>query len=176
MNQRTILIALVLSLLPAVAFGEVFTVVLKSGATFDTRYRPVDAEWDSSISMILTDQGNWIALPKSDILDVTSSVEESGYGVQIDSTTILLGWTYNGDLGLEESQEEGQGQFPLPGGLPFGARGVAPGPYPIGTPGALSNTPQQTNAYTIQQFVNAPIVGSSEAANSGGIPLEYTVY
>lgn len=177
---RTVLVVVALILLPAVASGEVFTVVLENGTIFETRYRPMDAEWDSSISMILTDRGNWIALPKEDILDITSAIEESGFGVQIDTSTILLGWTYNG--GLEEEGAEGEGilgpngQLIFPTGvqLPQGLT-AAPGPYSLGTPGA--GVPgQQPSSYTIDQFVNTPVVGSPDAAASGGIPLEYTVY
>lgn len=98
----------VLLVLGAVALqAGSFTVTLKNGTAFETRYRPVDAEWDESVSMILTDRGNWIALAKDEIDDVTSAAEISGFGYQLDTSTIVLGWTYNENG--EDAEGEGAG-------------------------------------------------------------------
>ncbi len=100
------LIFLALALTTAASAGT-FTVTLTNGTTFESRYRPVEAEWDDRIALINTDRGNSIALLKDDIADVTSSVEESGFGYQVNSTTLFLGLSY--DEAPTEG-EEGQPQ------------------------------------------------------------------
>lgn len=92
--------------LAASAHAAYFTVTLKNGTTFDIRYVPVKADWDPRYTMFLTDQGNWIAVKNSDIADVISHAEESGYGYQLNTTTLFLGWSPN-DLVTDETDEEG---------------------------------------------------------------------
>jgi hypothetical protein len=130
MNRRTAtLIALLLLAGATAAAAGTFTVTLTNGTSFDTRYRPVEAEWDDSIVLIHTDRGNPIALQKGEIADVTSSVEESGFGYQVDTTTLFVGWSP-----LEAAEEEGEDA---------GRGGLGQTPQP---------PPQPT--FTIQQFVN----------------------
>lgn len=163
--KRIVLTALLLSMLVAgTAAAQVYTVVLEGGSSFDTRYEPVDAEWDDSVSMILTDQGNWIAIAKDDILDVISEVEASGFGYRLDTSTIVVGWTYNNGIS-EEVDENGN---PIESGQ--GPAGVGPraiGALPV--EGEVVGVPQR-EPYTIDQFVDTGDAGQ------GGIPLEYTVY
>lgn len=145
------------------ASAQVYTVVLDGGASFDTRYEPMDAEWDDSVSMFLTDQGNWIAIPKDDIASVISEVESSGFGYRLDTSTVVVGWTYNGDGGLDENgnpidPSQNQGSFDP----------AAAGYVPV--EGEVLGAPQARESYTIDQFVN------TDEAGQGGIPLEYTVY
>ena len=68
----------------------------------------MDAEWDDNILMLSSDRGNWIALLKDDVVDVTSSVEETGFGYQVNTTTIFVGWAPNEAL-PEDQQAEGEG-------------------------------------------------------------------
>lgn len=83
-----------------------YTVTLKNGTTFETRYRPIQADWDPNVSMFLTDQGNWIALPNEDIADVISVFAESGFGYQLDSSTRYVGWSPN-DLVTDTVDKDG---------------------------------------------------------------------
>lgn len=132
------------ALLGSAAEAAVYTVTLKNGTTFETRYKPVTAEWDANVTMLQTDRGNWIALDAAEIADIASSLEVSGYGYHLDANTIVLGASPN-DL-VSDDEEGGEG-----------AR-----------PGAQEEPPPPPD-FTVEQFVNAPTVGSS----AGGIPVGY---
>ncbi len=162
------LLLVVFLLISTGASAGVFTVVLNNGQTFDTRYYPVDAEWDESVSMILSDQGNWIALEKGDIAEVTSTIDESGFGYRIDTSTVVVGWTYNEDGGTDGGAGAGgAGGFDGVGGVAGGAGGLggAAGAGAAGQPAA------DDGGYSIDQFVSTGAAGAA-----GGIPLEYTSY
>lgn len=75
---------------PVVA--DVFTVTLTSGATFLTRYQPVQNDTREDQVLLMTEFGNWIFLPKEAIVSVTSDTESKGFGTVLDSQTIALGW------------------------------------------------------------------------------------
>jgi hypothetical protein len=87
------LAALVLVALPALS--ETYTVELSNGTSFESRYRPIEAAWDESKVMLLTDVGNWIAVERSDIVSVEVGTEKDGFGKVIDIHTIALGWAPN---------------------------------------------------------------------------------
>ncbi len=110
------------------AMAGTFTVTLTNGTTFETRYRPVAADWDENLVLLATDRGNHIALLKDEIAAVVSSVEESGFGYQVDTTTLYLGWSPQDQL---EEGEEGEG-------------------------GQQFDFPEETPSFTVQQFVNPP--------------------
>lgn len=135
------------ALMGSAAQAAVYTVTLKNGTTFETRYKPVAAEWDSNVTMLMTDKGNWVALEAAEIADVASNIEVSGYGYHLDAQTIVLGASPN-DL-VDDDAEAGEGG----GGAGAAAQEEAPPPPD----------------YTVEQFVNAPAVGSS----GGGIPISY---
>lgn len=88
-----LLAILVLVGVPAVA--EVYTVTLNSGKTFLTRYQPREASFDPALVTFLDDHGNQIAIARDEIDRVSSAVETKGYGLRINTTTILLGYTAN---------------------------------------------------------------------------------
>ncbi|MEM8933829.1 MAG: hypothetical protein AAGE94_21745 [Acidobacteriota bacterium] len=115
--RNVLLAAMLLGLVASSASAGLFTVTLTNGTTFETRYRPVEAEWDDNIVMIRTDRGNWIALDKADIADLVSETEVSGFGYQLNTTTIFLGWSPNDivDDGDGEDGEEGDGTSASPG-------------------------------------------------------------
>lgn len=102
--RSTLLVLLAVGLLTAPAVAETFTVTLTNGNTFETRYRPQEASWDAAQVMMMTDQGNWIALPKEDIVEVVAETESKGFGKVIDTTTIDLGIAPN-DQPLPDEQE-----------------------------------------------------------------------
>lgn len=90
--------------LPATPLAaEIFHVELADGHVFDTRYQPEEASWDSDVVLLLTDTGNWIAVPKADIAGITTETETKGFGQVIDTTTVVLGWAAN-DAPLPEDE------------------------------------------------------------------------
>lgn len=140
--------ALVLSLLTAgSSLAASFTVTLANGTSFQTRDRPVLADWDETVALILTDQGNWIALPKDEIVDVSSQAEISGFGYQVDTSTLFLGWSPN-DLLDDDTDEDGEGG----GGDDGDAR-----PYYENED--LYDSP--SSSFGLDQFVDIPLEGGS---------------
>ena len=126
-------------LLATMVSAGTYTVTLTNGTSFVTRYEPVDAEWDDNIVMLNSDQGNWIALPKDEIADVISDVEATGFGYQVNTTTVFVGWSPN------ESEGEGEGE----GGERDGSSGVE---------GEGSNLPEPfpQTSFGLEQFVDVP--------------------
>jgi len=68
-----------------------YIVTLTGGDVFESRYQPQTASFDDGMVLLLTEFGNWIALDKADIADVTTDVESRGFGKVIDTKTISLG-------------------------------------------------------------------------------------
>ncbi|HEX4956378.1 MAG TPA: hypothetical protein VF017_23575 [Thermoanaerobaculia bacterium] len=103
----------VLALLVAAspAFAETFTVTLKGGGQFISRHQPETAAWDANTILVLGDQGNWIALDRADVKSISSSVENRGFGVRLDTNTIFLGWSSN-DGNLPPGEGEYEDQLP----------------------------------------------------------------
>ncbi|MEO1086779.1 MAG: hypothetical protein AAFY88_21305 [Acidobacteriota bacterium] len=129
-----------------------FTVTLANGTSLQTRYRPVVADWDDTIALIRTDQGNWIALAKDEIVDVASQAEISGFGYQVDTSTLFLGWSPN-DL-LDEGDEDGEDGK---AGGQGGADGDDARPYYEND--ALYDAPAAS--FGLEQFVDIPGEGGS---------------
>lgn len=87
------------------AAAESYIVTMNDGAVFESRYQPEEASWDPAVVMLLTEYGNWIALHRSDIADVTTDVESRGFGKVIDTNTISLGVLANDAIPPEEQPE-----------------------------------------------------------------------
>jgi len=151
-HLRLTLATLLLLALAASAHAAYFTVTLKNGTTFDIRYNPVKADWDPRYTMFLTDQGNWIAVQNTDIADVVSHAEESGYGYQLNTTTLFLGWSPN-DLVTDETDAEGNV--------------TTTSQYEAGADVGGTD-------YSIDQFLNVNSASPS-ATGGGGIPVVGTV-
>jgi hypothetical protein len=145
--MRTILLAALLVTLPMLASAETFTVTLDNGMSFTSRYQPKLSQPDESKVMLLTDMGNWIALPEARVTSVTSSTESRGFGRVIDTTTIALGFAPN-----ETDPDEA---------------GTASDP----TTALLQYLSQRESAgrrdYSVEQFVD------TESAGAGGFPSTY---
>jgi len=157
---RLALTAVLASLFAAASVeAQIYTVIIKGGASFDTRYEPVEADWDPSVKMILTDQGNWIALDNQDIIDIVSGVEAQGFGYRLDTSTIVLG-SYHEGLADEADPSNPAAQA---GDFDARAAGYIPVEGEIGRP-------SESDSFTVEQFVDTGDAGA------GGIPLEYTVY
>ncbi|MDX1630431.1 MAG: hypothetical protein R3234_01100 [Thermoanaerobaculia bacterium] len=91
--------------------AETFTIELKNGSTFQSRYEPTEAEWDSSQIVFLDELGIRVALSKEDVAEVTAETETSGFGTVLDSTTIDLGYLPN-DMPTAEQMEAGDQRSP----------------------------------------------------------------
>ncbi len=77
------------------ASAAVYTVKLTNGTQFETRYRPVVADWDKSKVLMVTTRGNRISLLRADIESVEADTEVKGFGTVIDTTTIVIGLAPN---------------------------------------------------------------------------------
>lgn len=98
--------------LPAEATNT-FTVFLKNDTSFSTLRQPTVADWDEETVLVLTSTGNWIGIPKADIVRISASVEERNIGRVIDSRTIALGVLANDEPTDEELAAEDAARSPL---------------------------------------------------------------
>ena len=92
------------STLPAAA--AVYTVTMKNGTSFETRYQPEEASWDENRVVLMTEFGNRIAIAAADIDSVTIDSESRGFGHQLNASTMLLGWAPND--ALDPGSDEGK--------------------------------------------------------------------
>ena len=153
-------LALIVSIPGVAAAKNAFTVTLKSGASFDSLRQPQEAPWDKDMLLVLTEAGNWIALPKTDVDRITAAIERSGLARMIDSKTIGIGKIDDG-----EEEEEGEG---TPG---EGARGSdaldrLEGFFTSLQEGINDSRP----TYNPEQFVNP-----EDAGNTAGFPADFAV-
>lgn len=98
-----VLAAVTLVALPAGA--AVYTITLTTGSEFETQYQPVQAPYDEGKIMFLTEHGNWISLSKELVTSIESDFESRGFGIVLDTNTVLLGYSIND---LPEDAEGGQ--------------------------------------------------------------------
>ena len=93
MHQLLVAAALVtaVGLIAAPAIAETYIITMTNGTTFESRYDPIEAPWDADKILFLNEYGTRMTLAKADIEVVTSSTENSGFGLVIDSTTVDLG-------------------------------------------------------------------------------------
>ena len=98
--------ATVVAFAAAPVAAETYTVAMKNGTTFTSRYQPQDASWDPAQIVLLTEWGNEIALAKADIDAVTAESESRGFGHVINTTTLAIGWAPND--ALDPNSEEGK--------------------------------------------------------------------
>ena len=96
----------VCALFAPAAEATVYSVALKNGTTFDTRYQPEEASWDPDKVVLMTEFGNRIALAASEIESVTVDSESRGFGHQLNNTTMALGWAPND--ALDANSDEGK--------------------------------------------------------------------
>jgi hypothetical protein len=108
--RRAVLCFALFALLSAVfatgAPAAIYTITLTNGTTFDSRYQPEYASWDPQKVMILSEFGNQLAFPVSEIQTVTVDTETKGFGHQINTTTVAFGWAPN-DL-IDPNSDEGK--------------------------------------------------------------------
>lgn len=85
------LAVLTIALVALPASAETFTLKLKNGTSFESRYRPQEATWDADTVLVMTDMGHWIGIPRRQVQEVEVETEARGFGKVIDTTTIDLG-------------------------------------------------------------------------------------
>ena len=106
-SLSVLLLAVGMSALSApAAEATVYTVTMKNGTTFDSRYQPEEASWDSNLVVLMTEFGNRVALPAAEIDSVAVDSESRGFGHQLNNTTMALGWAPND--GMDMDSDEGK--------------------------------------------------------------------
>lgn len=91
------------------ASAQNYTVTLNNGSQFQTQYQPKEASWDRKMVLLLSDAGNWVALPRTDIQSISEQLQEQGGGTYLDKLTVRIGYSFN-DAPTEkelEAQEPG---------------------------------------------------------------------
>lgn len=101
-------VTFMLALTAAPVAAETFMVTLTSGRTFQTRYQPTLSATDDNKILLLTEFGNWIALPKDVVVSVESETESKGFGTVLDSQTIALGWVPNSAAAISSTEGEAE--------------------------------------------------------------------
>jgi len=102
---RVVLAATLLLLLAGSAGAITWQVRMHSGHVFETRYMPLDAAFDDTMITFLSDQGNYVALAKADIIEVVTLTESLGFGRVLDDVTIMIGQLPNDKPSPEEQAE-----------------------------------------------------------------------
>ena len=96
LNLGPVLIGLLALCVAASASAHnAFIVNLKNGSTLISKYRPVTAAFDDSFMLVMTSAGNSIAIEKSSIESIVSDLENRGFGVVIDVSTVIVGRSAN---------------------------------------------------------------------------------
>lgn len=135
--SRCLAVASLLLVGATAADAEAYTVTLTNGTVFETRYEPVPAEWDEDVLLISTDRGNWIGLLREEVADVASVVETSGFGYQLNTTTLFVGWSPNDIDAVDENGE------------PINLEEIYP---------------EESQSFTLDQFVDIPSSGAGIGA------------
>lgn len=138
------------------AKAELFYVTLQNGTVMESRYQPQEASWDRNLVLLMSDVGNWIGIPKDQVDQVHSESENRGYGLAIDTSTILLGFAPN-DAADPNAQAAQGGGAP---GDPNSASGRTAAALE-----AINQARQREDAYSVQQFV--------EPSSTQGIPSRF---
>lgn len=92
---RVLVCVLAAAVAAAPLAAAVYTIQLTNGNSFETRYEPEDASYDSGKVVFLDETGLLITVAKSDIASIQSDFESKGYGRMINTTTMELGWAPN---------------------------------------------------------------------------------
>jgi hypothetical protein len=92
---RVLVCALAAAVAAAPLTAAVYKIQLTNGNSFETRYEPEDASYDSGKVVFLDETGLLITIAKSDIVSIQSDFEAKGYGRMINTTTMELGWAPN---------------------------------------------------------------------------------
>lgn len=139
-TSRLTTLLIVVGLLVALpALAETWTIALRSGGSFQTRYQPQQAGWDANRVAFLTDVGNLVSVAKSDVTSITSDTENRGFGKVLNTTTVMLGEAPN-DAPEASQQQGGQGQpagYPAEAEKPYSVQQFVEPNATQGIPGSL---------------------------------------
>jgi len=131
------------------ALAESYIVTLTNGEVFESRYQPETASWDSSLVLLLTEYGNWIALEKQQVADVTTDIESKGFGRVIDTNTISLGVLPNDAADPAEQEPPSQTEL---------------------LQRFIAQQQQGQPSYTVDQFAEPGVAGRT----GGGLPVGFS--
>lgn len=92
---RVLVCALAAAVAAAPLVAATYKIQLANGNSFETRYEPEDASYDSGKVVFLDETGLLITLSKGDIVSIESDFEAKGYGRMINTTTMEFGWAPN---------------------------------------------------------------------------------
>lgn len=154
-------VASLLAALPAAA--EVYTIRLTNGSTFESRYQPKQAAWDSTLVTFVDETGTEIALPQAVVADVVAQSEQKGYGRVLNTTTVDLGFMPN-DLDQSQQVMAQQAALNPQGQLGLGPAGgaqqfIEPDAIGVGIPMGFNASTTNTNTFQVPVpagAVNAP--------------------
>ncbi len=132
--------------------ASAYRIKMHNGNEFLSAYKPVHAEWDPSKLLLLTEQGNLIALDDADIAEVVHDLEVQGFGRVIDTTTIEVG--YSANMTNQELGPDGE--------LPPGVEQLQQMQRTMAMERMLTPPPQN---FTTPQF--------AEPNSGGGIPVGF---
>jgi hypothetical protein len=138
-----------------------YTVTLKNGTTFESRYQPEYASWDANKVVLMTEFGNRVALAAADIESVTVDSESRGFGHQLNASTLLLGWAPNDSL--DPNSDEGKAAIAAEQAA-AAAGGYAPQVYnqeQFVEPSSLSGLPVWMTGINAVPQVQPIVVGGS---------------
>lgn len=147
---------LAVSLTASPAAAELYYVTLNNGSVLESRYQPQQSSWDGDMVLLMTDVGNWVGISRDEIESVRSESENRGYGLVIDTTTILLGWSPNDAVDPNAEPVEGQAA---------GTAGSAAANRTAAALEGMYEQRRQEESYSIPQFV--------EPGSTKGIPSRF---
>lgn len=148
LRSRVWLCLIAVALVASPAAAELFYVTLNNGSVLESRYQPQQASWDGNLVLLMTEVGNWIGVRRDEIQDVTSETQNRGYGIAINTTTILLGFAPNDAADPNAEPAEGTQAT-------VGAQVLQ----------QFIQQREKENSYTVQQFV--------EPGETQGIPSRF---
>ncbi|HEX2644146.1 MAG TPA: hypothetical protein VHU81_14220 [Thermoanaerobaculia bacterium] len=152
-----LLLAIALTALFALpAKAELFYVTLQNGTVMESRYQPQEASWDRDLVLLMSDVGNWIGIPKDQVEEVRSESQNRGYGMAIDTATILLGFAPNDAADPNADPVQGATQTQDPNSAAGRTASALE---------AINQQRQRDDSYSVQQFV--------EPNSTQGIPSRF---
>jgi hypothetical protein len=96
-----------------------YTITLTNGTTFESRYKPLDAEYDAQKIFFIDGAGNIVSLAKSDVATIEADTASKGYGHMLDDTAMAFGWApndkgeYNPNEAIATSEEAAAPEEPI---------------------------------------------------------------
>ena len=108
LQGRLGLLLVAAALLAAPAGADVFYVTLTNGTVIETGHQPQQAAWDPNMILLLTESGNWVGFPQTEIQGIRAEDPTQGYGIRISDKVVDLGQSPNDmpEAGAKTRQED----------------------------------------------------------------------